>query len=57
MSQGSPDSLDAARAAVAAACAEAEGLLARARALREAGEALRVRFDPDGILSPGRFGT
>jgi hypothetical protein len=53
VSQGSTDSLDAARAAVAAACAEAEGLLARARALREASEALRVRFECVGAVWSG----
>jgi hypothetical protein len=53
VSQGSPESLDAARAAVAAACVEAECLLARARALREASEALRVRFERAGAAWAG----
>lgn len=48
-----PDRLDAARAAVAAACEEAEVLLARARALREASEALRARFECQGVSWKG----
>lgn len=49
MKQGAPDSLETARAAVAAACEEAEHLLARATALREAGHAVRRRFEGQGV--------
>lgn len=49
MNLDAPDSLDAARAAVAAACEEAEGLLARAQALRQASDALRLRFERQGV--------
>ena len=49
MNDCAPDSLDAARAAVGAACEEAEALLARAQALQEASDALRVRFERQGV--------
>jgi hypothetical protein len=48
-----PDILDAARAAVGAACEEAEALLARAKALREASDALGVRFERQGVRWQG----
>lgn len=49
MNQDAPANLDAVRAAVVEACAEAEGLLARARALRQASEALRLRFEAQRV--------
>lgn len=58
MSQDVPDSLGAARAAVDAACEEAERLLARAQALRRASEALRLQFERQGArwqTSPERY--
>ena len=53
MNDPAPDSLDAARAAVGAACEEAEALLARAQALREASDALGVRFERQGVRWQG----
>ena len=53
MEQGAPDSLEAARVAVAVACEEAGCLLARARALREASDALRRRFERQGVRWAG----
>jgi hypothetical protein len=43
------DNLDAARAAVGAACAQAEGLLATALALRQASDDLRRQFERQGV--------
>lgn len=53
MNDPAPDNLDAARAAVTAACAQAETLLARARTLREASEGLRLRFEREGAVWAG----
>ena len=53
MNDCAPDSLDAARAAVGAACGEAEALLARAQALREGSDALRERFERQGVRWQG----
>lgn len=49
MSDPVPDRLDAVRAAVGAACEEAQDLLVRARALEEASEALRRQFEHQGV--------
>jgi hypothetical protein len=53
VNQDAPHSLDAADAAVAAACEEAELLLARVGALRRAGDALRLRFEREGVRWQG----
>ncbi len=53
MNDPAPDSLEAARAAVGAACEEAEALLARARALRDSSDALRLQFEREGVRWQG----